>query len=241
MKVLIVDDERLARLRLRKLLGQLAPEVEVVEARSAELAFERIAEGGVDLLLLDIQMPGMDGMSLARRPGLPPIVFTTAHAQFAAEAFDVEAIDYLLKPVARQRLQRALQRARSAGRPASLVARDRDGVHLFDPSEIERFHARDKYVAFEHGGREYLLDRTLSDLEGDLAPHGFVRCHRAELIHAPSVRRLQRDGRGGVAVLESGARARVSRRAYGELQRRLVGDAEAESDPDSDSDSAPGS
>lgn len=234
MRVLVVDDEAPARRRLVRMLGRM-PGVEVVgEAADGEQALARIREHAPDLLLLDIDMPEMDGLELAELPGLPPVVFTTAHAEHALRAFEVAAIDYLLKPISRQRLAEALERARerqpaSASAPAPtttdgpprVVARCGATTHVVDATSITRFHAEDKVTVFTHEGRELLLDDSLAALEQRLADHGFFRAHRAELIRLDAVRALHAEDGSTTAELSDGSRAAVSRRVAAELKRRL--------------------
>jgi two-component system, LytTR family, response regulator len=235
MKLLVVDDEPLARRRLLRLCAQIPDVVVVGEAGDGVEAAERIAALDPDVVLLDIQMPGADGLTLAaqlaaRAGERPVVVFTTAHAQHALAAFDAAAVDYLLKPVPLERLRRALDHARRrlgdalAGADVPRVsARDRDTVHVVDARSVERFYAADKYTGFRIAGRELLSDESLNALEARLAAHGFVRVHRGELVRLDAVRALRPagDGDGAIATLASGDEARVSRRLVTELKRKL--------------------
>lgn len=245
LRVLVVDDEPVARRRLRRLLDAL-PDLEVVaEAEDGTEALERVREHAPDVAFLDVRMPGMDGLELARAlAGRTHVVFTTAHDAHALAAFEAAAVDYLLKPVRRDRLERAVERVRSlargvdagrvaalleqvaAGRPAAsdpqrIVARRGDVVELFDPRDVTRFRAASGYVVFAHGGREHVVDETLNALEARLAPLGFFRAHRSELVSLGRVRALHRQDDAAVVELDDGQRAAVSRKQLPELKRRL--------------------
>jgi DNA-binding LytR/AlgR family response regulator len=240
MRVLVVDDEPIARRRLVRMLARI-PGVELAgEARDGEEALARIGALAPDVVLLDIRMPGMDGLALARSGRrLPPVIFTTAHAEFAVEAFAAEAIDYLLKPVEQGRLEEALERARkragldparlqtiverlTAGPEAPrLTARARGSAFFFDAREISRISAGNKYTGFTLQGKTYLLDEGLGALEEQLGPWGFVRVHRSELVNLHLVRALHRTEHGAELELEDGQRVPVSRRRASELGRRL--------------------
>jgi DNA-binding LytR/AlgR family response regulator len=240
MKVLVVDDEPVARRRLIDLIAEV-PGVEVTgEAADGVEALECIEVERPDAVLLDIRMPGVDGLSVAQSGGdLPPIIFVTAHDEFAIEAFEAEAVDYLLKPVERQRLEKALGRVRKrteetkSGRLASLLerigpsepprisAKLGDSMYLFDPREITRLRADAKYTCLTYEGKEYLLDENIGTLEAVLAPWGFFRVHRSELVNLARIRAFHGEGDGMEIELDDGQRAAVSRRRIGELKRRI--------------------
>jgi DNA-binding LytR/AlgR family response regulator len=222
------------------MLGRLAGIEVAGEARDGEEALERIETLAPDVVLLDIRMPGLDGLSVARRKkGMPAVIFTTAHAEFAVEAFAAEAVDYLLKPIEQERLEEALERARKRKGldPARLqalldrliaeeevprlTARVRGSAYFFDARKIPRLHAGDKYTGFTLGGKSYLLDEGLSELERRLDRWGFVRVHRAELVNLRFVAALHRTERGDELELQDGERVPVSRRRAPELGRRL--------------------
>jgi DNA-binding LytR/AlgR family response regulator len=240
MRILVVDDEPIARRRLVRMLGRI-PGVELAgEARDGEEALDKIEALAPDIVLLDIRMPGLDGLSVARRQkGLPPVIFTTAYAEFAVDAFAAGAVDYLLKPVEQERLEEALRRAkkRAGLDPAKLqalvdrltagdevprvTARARGSVFFFDAREIPRICASDKYTGFTLRGKTYLLDEGLGALGLRLGRWGFVRVHRSELVNLYFVRALHRTEQGAELELEDGQRVPVSRRRASELSRRL--------------------
>lgn len=243
MRVLVVDDEPLARRRLVRLLGRI-PDTEVAgEAANGEEALARARELRPDVMLLDIRMPGLDGLAVARQSaGLPPIIFVTAYEQHAVEAFEANAMDYLLKPVQLERLATALTRARKrtasdAGKldvllreildrrsrepEAKVTARLGSTIRVFDARDIARFHAEDRYTVFRHEGQEFLLDEPLNTLEERLTDLGFVRVHRAELVNVHRVKALHLEDGATEVELSDGQRAPVSRRQASELRRRL--------------------
>jgi DNA-binding LytR/AlgR family response regulator len=237
----VVDDEPLARARLRRMLAGIEGVEPVGEAGSGREALDKLAELAPDCVLLDVRMPGMDGLEVAKASDVP-VIFTTAHDAYAVDAFELSAVDYLLKPVRRERLVRALEKVRqgalagrahldallgrllaASGKPAvaRISARRGDAVHLFDPSEIVRFRATDGYTSFQREGHEFLLDESLSQLEQRLAPLGFLRVHRSELVRLDAVRALHGELGSTLVELSDGQRAPVSRRLVAELRRRL--------------------
>jgi two-component system response regulator AlgR len=210
LTLLIVDDEPLARLRLRALLGQITqPEVQVLgEAADADSALRQLRETPADALLLDIRMPGRSGLTLASAlralPQPPAVVFVTAHAEHALQAFDLEAVDYLTKPVRLERLQAALQRVAQRLRPVSapsplaadqpvLVVHDRGRVLRLPLHEVLYLRAELKYVTLRTAGHSYVLDDALADLEQRLEAlgAGFIRVHRNALVARRAVRALE--------------------------------------------------
>lgn len=203
LRVLIVDDEPLARSRLRTLLASCAsPSVHVAgEAASAAEAAGMVAHGGFDAVFLDVQMPGADGVTLARSlraSGEPPaLVFVTAHAQHAVAAFEVEAVDYLTKPVRLERLQAALEKierrlaADSDAQPDILLIQDRGRTERVPIPEVLYFKAELKYVTVRTAARSYILDASLSELE-EKHHARFLRIHRNALVARRAVRALEK-------------------------------------------------
>jgi two-component system response regulator AlgR len=213
LRVLIVDDEELARLRMRSLLADCAaPAAEGAgEAGSAAEALHWLASNQADLVLLDINMPGLDGLQLAERlraAAHPPrIVFVTAHATHALKAFEIDAVDYLTKPVRRARLQEALVRVAQrldrpvpvvpAAPPAApaeqpvLVVSDRGRVQRVPVGDILYLKAELKYVTLRTPQHAYVLDDSLSDLEQRLGD-AMLRIHRNALVARTAVTRLER-------------------------------------------------
>lgn len=220
LRVLIVDDEALARLRLRSLLNGLegisvTVAGEASDAGEALLLLERLT---VDVLLLDIRMPGPNpaqaGLRLAaalKAMALPPlVVFVTAHSEHAVAAFDLDAVDYLTKPVRRERLQAALQRVQQRLRPATaaappgpaLVVNDRGRVLRLPFSEVLYLKADQKYVTLRSAERSYLLDESLSELQTRLG-EGFIRVHRNALVAQRAIRELALRDLGANASVDS--------------------------------------
>ena len=221
MKVLVVDDEPLARRRLMTLLRRLVIVTQVEEAGEAETAIQRGPTH--DVVLLDIEMPGPDGLHVAQQlKGRTVVVFVTAHPQHALAAFDTAAVDYLLKPVRSARLEQALARVaqRSSTPSHKLAARAHDGIHYFDPEDIECFWATDKVVVFNARGREHITEQSLASLDATLP--GFVRVHRGFVVQQAAIVRLARGDEGPYVELRSGRRVPVSRRLMPELQARLT-------------------
>ncbi|MBK1688378.1 LytR/AlgR family response regulator transcription factor [Rubrivivax gelatinosus] len=211
LSVLIVDDEALARLRLRTLLGAVTQPALVIagEAGSAEQAMALLRREPVDLLLLDVRMPGRGGLALAAAlhelPRRPAVVFVSAHGEHALEAFDVEAVDYLTKPVRLERLQAALERvaARRAPLPAAgpvLVVSERGRLRRVPLAEVLYLRAEAKAVLLRTPGETIALDETLAELEQRLGA-GFLRIHRNAIVARAAVRALEpRDDDEGWAV-----------------------------------------
>jgi two-component system response regulator AlgR len=206
LKMLLVDDEPLARSRLRTLLADCkAPAAEVAaEAANAAQAMEHLRRQNFDGVLLDIHMPGADGLALAQvlrtLPEAPTVVFVTAYAEHAVSAFELEAADYLTKPVRLERLQAALTRVEKArqGRAGGpepeqevLVIQDRGRTERVPVTEVLYFKAELKYITVRTASRSYILDGSLSDLE---EKHGaqFLRVHRNALVSRRAVRALEK-------------------------------------------------
>ena len=201
MKVLIVDDEKPARDRLIRMVGNL-PEFEVAgQATNGNDALQQASESETDIVLMDIRMPGLDGIQAARHlselPQPPAVIFTTAFADHALEAFETHAVDYLLKPVKKERLQKALIAAQKPTRAQTdqkndvlstiearqhICARVRGNLVLVKISDIYFFHAEQKYVTVRHKDGEVLIEDPLKSLEKEFAKQ-FVRVHRNALIN----------------------------------------------------------
>jgi two-component system LytT family response regulator len=243
LRVLIVDDEALARQVLREYLTAL-PDVEVVgECANGFEAVKVMTETPPDLVLLDVQMPKLDGFEVIELVGRAvPVVFVTAYDEFAVRAFDVHAVDYLLKPVSAVRVAEAVSRVRQRlGRPLEplpagalrrraeeplerVLVRDGTKVHIIDVDDLDFVQAQDDYVAFHAGGREYLKEQPLSEVEGLLDQTRFVRVHRSFIVNVERIARVEpltRDSR--VVILKDGRRLPVSRTGFQRLTAVLEG------------------
>jgi two-component system response regulator AlgR len=238
LRVLVVDDEPLARERLALLVEEL-PAVELAGvAASGEEALLLAGRLRPEVVLLDIRMPGMDGLEtahhLARMPEPPAVIFTTAYEQHALAAFDAQAAGYLLKPVRPDKLQEALERARrptraqlariaeDRGGPRTRIAvRVRDELRLIPVDSILCFIAEQKYTTLRHGAGEELIEESLKALEDEFAER-FVRIHRNSLVAIAHIEGLERDVEGHYVVrMRGGGTLAVSRRLAGEVARRL--------------------
>lgn len=207
LRALIVDDEALARSRLRTLLGDCTTPAAQVEAEAANAtqAIEALRRQPVDVALLDINMPGASGLALAQAlremPRPPAVVFVTAHAEHAVQAFDLEATDYLTKPVRLERLQQALQKVERAQRSRAnasaaapqevLLIQERGRTERVPLAEVLYFKAELKYVTVRTTSKTYILDGSLSELEDKYTPQ-FLRVHRNALVARRAVRALEK-------------------------------------------------
>lgn len=245
MKVLVVDDEKLARDRLVRMVDTLEGYEVTGTAESGEQALQQAIKLEPDIVLLDIRMPGMDGMGAAKqistlaRP--PAIIFCTAFGEHAVDAFDVSASGYLMKPVRREALQEALARVCKVNKVQAetllgsdesaedkhrsrthISAKTRRGIELIPLTEVKFFQADHKYVTVRHEGGEVLIDDTLRDLESEFADK-VVRIHRNALVMMEHLEGLERDPAGHYQVRMRGIEDRldVSRRHVSGL-RRLV-------------------
>jgi two-component system response regulator AlgR len=247
MRVFIADDEAPARERLKELLADIAEEVPtrvVGEARNGLEAIEQVPESGAQVLLLDIQMPGLGGVEVARHlaalESRPTVVFVTAHERHAVEAFELNALDYLLKPVRAERLAAALKKAAAGGAPGpeqlaraaegareylSVVERNR--IVLVPLRDILFLRAEQKYVTARTASREYLIEEPLIALEREFAAR-FVRIHRNCLVARSAIRGFERaagsdDEPHWLVVLEGLAeRLAVSRRQWPVLREEIA-------------------
>jgi two-component system LytT family response regulator len=228
-RVLIVDDEPLARRNLAVLLAR-DPTVAVVGAcGSAEEALAACRDLAPDLVFLDIDMPECDGFQLLEQLGPAPafaVVFVTAHHQFALRAFEVGALDYILKPFDDARFARVLARAREGvrapGAALRFLVRSGATLDVIRFADIDWVEASDYYATLHVGARTHMLRRTLADLDTVLAPHGFGRIHRSALVNLDRVGAvaMRVDGEHDV-VLASGQRLRMSRRYRKAVLERL--------------------
>ena len=248
MRVIIVDDEPLARAVLREHLAA-HPEVAIVaECGNGFEAVKAIGELAPDLVFLDIQMPRLDGFEVVELAGTRThYVFVTAYDQFALRAFEVHAIDYLLKPFGRERLDAALAHARerlasvvhaapaahalqavvqvAAQRLAPLtriLIRDGARVHVVACADVAYIEAQDDYVAICAGGRRWLKSQRMAELESQLDPRAFLRVHRSFIVNVAAIARIEPAGKDShCAVLVDGTRIPVSRSGYQKV-RELI-------------------
>jgi two-component system LytT family response regulator len=243
LRIAIVDDEDLARRVVREFLSTM-PGVEVVaECANGFDAVKAVSEKHPDLLLLDVQMPKLDGFEVLELVGKDvAVIFTTAYDEYALRAFEVHAVDYLVKPFGAERLAEALVRARSrVGRRDAVAAHDlsaaaqpdrgfaqrvlvRDGarVHIIPVAKIDFVQAQDDYVCFHSEGREYLKDQTLAHVETLLDPARFVRIHRSYVLNLDRLVRVELDERENrVAVLTTGKKLPVSRAGFQRLNKSI--------------------
>lgn len=225
LRTLIVDDEPLAVERLQIVCSGL-PSISVVgTASDGAAALRLIAALAPDLVLLDVTMPEMDGLALARalaaQVSPPAVIFVTAHEGFAVEAFDLEAVDYVLKPVAPERLERAIARAlaRQTGPEhrqgewlSELWVPHRAELLRIAMSDVDRIDAERDYVRLHLGTASYLLLHTIAGLEGRLDPALFIRLHRSTIVRRDRIRGLRHDGLGSwSAELDDGGTVRIGR------------------------------
>lgn len=232
-RVLIVDDEPLAVDRLRHLCAALPDVVVAGEAGDGDTALRMLADTAPDMLLLDIAMPGLSGLEVAQaleavaRP--PAVVFCTAFDQHALAAFEVSAVDYLLKPVSAERLQRAVDRVRLRPPVAEAVTwleelwvPHRSEMIRLAIEDVSLIEAERDYVRLHVPGGSFLLHHTMTALEQRLDPERFLRLHRSAIVRADAVIRLRRDEVGTwFAVLIDGTEQRVSRSGLGAARRLL--------------------
>jgi two-component system, LytTR family, response regulator len=243
LRVIIVDDEPLARAVVHEYL-KAHPGVEVIaDCGNGFEAVKAVTELSPDLMFLDIQMPKLDGFEVLDLIGRSvPVIFTTAYDEYALRAFDVHAVDYLLKPFNEQRFAEALGRARARiqanetlpvedlvadARPRTgslerVLIRDGSQVHVIPVERIDYVEAQDDYVCFKADGKDYLKDQTMGAVEALLDPARFVRIHRSYLLNIDRIARVElyaKDSR--VAILRDGRRLPVSRAGYTRLAKLL--------------------
>ncbi len=250
IRALIVDDEPLARERIRALLRG-DPEVEIVgECADGRRAVAAIQKHAPDLVFLDVQMPHLDGFGVLEAVGperIPAVIFVTAYDQYALRAFEVHALDYLLKPFDRARFEKALQRARTRmerrdsgeinakllalledlrkgpRRLERLVIKTSGRIYFLPVREIDWIEAAGNYVRLHSGGQAHMIRETMAALETKLDPHKFLRIHRSTIVNIERIKELQPWFHGDYAVLlDDGARLTLSR-SYRERLREILG------------------
>ena len=232
IRTLVVDDEPLAREGILELLAA-DPEVEVVGAcANGVQALEALRRHRPALLFLDVQMPEMDGFEmLEATPAdlMPVIVFVTAHDQYALRAFEMNALDYLLKPFDDERFEKALSRAKTQVRRARadgtgrhlrrIVVRSAGRVLFLNTDEIDWIGAADYYVELHVGGRSHLLREPMQRLEERLDPERFVRIHRSAIVNVDRIKEIRAGGTGDrTVILHDGTKLRLSRSRRDKLQ-----------------------
>ena len=240
LRVLIVDDEPPARERLKSLLVEI-PDTEVVgEAVNGQQALTQTHELAPDVVLLDVRMPGMDGIEVARHLNAlaepPAVIFTTAFDEYAVNAFEAHAVGYLLKPIRKEKLAAALERAGRLTKPqlqkiaaasnerkrSHIAARRREGLRLIPIEEVQYFLAEQKYTTVRHVNGEDLIEDSLRALEEEFET-AFVRIHRNALVSVRYLERIERgtDGQYFVRLRGCEAPLQVSRRMASELRERF--------------------
>ena len=239
IRALIVDDEDLARLVLRELI-QTRPEIELLaECANGFEAVKAVAEHKPDLIFLDVQMPKLSGFDVLELIGTETaVIFVTAYDQYAMRAFEVHAVDYLLKPIGRERFEAALERAKSrlgeklpaapelaaAARPPKqflerIVVRDGTRVTLIPVRKLDYAEAQDDYVGLATEGKKHLKQQTIASLEACLDPKQFVRVHRSYVVNFERVVRIEPYGKDSrLAILADGTRLPVSKAGYARLK-----------------------
>jgi two-component system, LytTR family, response regulator len=243
MRIAIVDDEELARKVLREYLAPYDDIEIVAECANGFEAVKVVTDLKPDLLLLDIQMPRLDGFEVLELIGREVgVIFVTAYDQYALRAFEIHAVDYLLKPFSADRLSKALDRAKariqakqllpiedlaSTARPSGvrserILIRDGGNVHVIPLSKIDYAEAQDDYVCFRSEGKRYLKQQTLAEVESAMDPSQFVRIHRSYILNIDRLAKLELYAKDShVAILRDGTRLPVSRSGYARLNSLL--------------------
>jgi two-component system LytT family response regulator len=239
LQILIVDDEELARRLTREYLSHHNDINILGECENGLQAVQAITEHNPDLIFLDIQMPKLSGLEVleltCRNSG---VIFTTAYDQYALKAFDMHAVDYLLKPFSQQRFDEALDKARKMlgqvtpelrnllAQPASklerLLIRDRGQVHIISVNKIDYIEAQDDYISIHSEGKAVLKTQSLSELETQLDSGEFVRIHRSYIIRVDALKGIERASKDShVAVLHNGTQLPISRAGYERMKARI--------------------
>jgi len=250
LRVLIVDDERLARSDLRSLLDRES-DIEIVgEADGGHEAVKAIRKLKPDIVFLDIQMPGLDGFGVVKTIGrhrMPHVIFTTAHDQYTLRAFEIHALDYLLKPIKPDRLRGALARARhilwtfgvreefqiqlqhflkdvppETAYLRRILIKSGQKIHILKDEEIEWVEAAGNYVVFHTSQGEHLLRETMHDLEKKLDPKRFVRANRSAIINLEAIEEIQPYFHGELVVCLRGRKTVVVSRTYQRHFRKKI-------------------
>jgi len=247
MRILIVDDEQPARDRLAQLIEDGEEHEVIAEAGNGKQAIELAEQLHPDIVLLDIRMPGVDGIETAHHLNSmetpPAVVFTTAYDEYAIEAFDARAIGYVMKPVRRERLERALEHAaRISGQLLTQLSadsnlhskrqhvctREHGQLRLIPIADVRYFNADQKYVTVHHSGGESLIDDSLKQLEEEFAD-SFVRIHRNALVAINQIDRVEKNSDGKAFVVlraidtDAGESLAISRRHLADVRRQLMG------------------
>jgi two-component system LytT family response regulator len=241
LRAVIVDDEEPARMAVRQDLEEIGGVQVVAECANGFEAIKAVGDLRPDVLLLDVQMPKLDGFEVLEVIGREvAVIFMTAYDEYALKAFEVHAVDYLLKPCNPERLREAVSRARSrrqggvtpttlrqsARKPGApldrIIVRDGADVHVVPVAKVDHVEAQDDYVAIHTGGRSLLKEQTMTELEAQLDPRRFVRIHRSHLLNIDRLAKVElyaKDSR--VAILTTGEKLPVSRSGYQRLQQLL--------------------
>ena len=245
LRIVVVDDEPLARSVVREYASADASLEVVADCANGFEAVKAVSDLKPDLVLLDVQMPKLDGFEVLELLGREQaVVFITAYDQYALRAFEVHAVDYLLKPFSAERFQEAMDRARErlrakaaaplnveeivreakpkSGPAERVLIRDGANVHVIPVDRIDYVEAQDDYVAFKSEGKQFLKDQTLSAVESTLDPARFVRIHRSFILNIDRIAKVElyaKDSR--IAILRDGTRLPVSRAGYARLSQLL--------------------